>query len=188
MRTLANVQQATIQSIIAATIAQDSRVCTEEYDIYFISPPSSLCIMHVAAAKPASANSLPPRWHDVSRQSGSRKEPLLKSRTRHIAVDTQGLLLGIVVHVADIQDADGFYDLLKQVMPLYSWLRVVFADSIYNRGSAMLACFLFGLALLLHSAVRPPVSPHAPVGETAVSSRVGRAGTSISPPRMSSAP
>jgi putative transposase len=56
-------------------------------------------------------------------------------------VDTQGLLLGIVVHAADIQDADG--------QPLYCWLRAVFADSIYNRVSALLACFLFGLVLLI---------------------------------------
>jgi hypothetical protein len=31
----------------------------------------------------------------------------LKGRKRHLAVDTQGLLLGVVVHAADIQDADG---------------------------------------------------------------------------------
>jgi hypothetical protein len=28
-------------------------------------------------------------------------------------VDTQGLLLGVAVHAADIQDADSLYDLLK---------------------------------------------------------------------------
>jgi putative transposase len=46
-------------------------------------------------------------------------------------VDTQGRLLGVVVHAADIQDADGLWNLLKRVKPLYSWLQVVFADSIY---------------------------------------------------------
>ena len=64
-------------------------------------------------------------------------------------MDTQGLLLGVVVHAADIQDADGLPDLLKRVKPLYSWLRAVFADSIYNRLTAMLACFLFGLVLIV---------------------------------------
>jgi putative transposase len=59
------------------------------------------------------------------------------------------LLLGIVVHAADIQDADGLYDLVKRIKPLYCWLRAVFADSIYNRVSALLACFLFGLVLLI---------------------------------------
>src|SRR5918995_1671200 len=60
----------------------------------------------------------------------------LKGRKRHVAVDTDGLLLGILVHAADIQDADGFGDLLTRVKPLHNWLRVVFADSIYNRRAA----------------------------------------------------
>jgi putative transposase len=64
-------------------------------------------------------------------------------------VDTQGLLLGVVVHAANIQDADSLWDLLKRVKPLYSWLRVVFADSIYNRLTALLACYLFGLTLII---------------------------------------
>src|SRR3954468_2729424 len=73
----------------------------------------------------------------------------LKGRKRHVAVDTQGLLLGVVVHAADIQDADGLWGLLKRLKPLYNWLRVVFADSIYNRIAALLACFLFGLTLII---------------------------------------
>jgi transposase len=73
----------------------------------------------------------------------------LKGRKRQVAVDTDGLLLGIVVHAANIQDADSLDDLLKRVKPLYPWLRIVFADSIYNRLAAMLACFLFGLTLII---------------------------------------
>jgi putative transposase len=73
----------------------------------------------------------------------------LKGRKRHVAVDAEGLLLGLVVHAADIQDADGVGDLLKRVKPLYNWLRVVFADGIYNRLAALLACFVFGLALII---------------------------------------
>ena len=73
----------------------------------------------------------------------------LKGRKRHVAVDTDGLLLGVVVHAADIQDADGLPDLLKRVKPLYPWLRAVFADSIHNRLAALLACFLFGLTLII---------------------------------------
>jgi putative transposase len=64
-------------------------------------------------------------------------------------VDTQGLLLGVVVHAADVQDADGLHGLLRRVKPLYPWLRAVFADSIYNRLAALLACFLAGLALII---------------------------------------
>ena len=73
----------------------------------------------------------------------------LKGRKRHIAVDTDGLLLGILVHAADIQDADGLSGLLGRVKPLYNWLRAVFADSIYNRLAALLACFLAGLVLII---------------------------------------
>ena len=58
----------------------------------------------------------------------------------------------MVVHAADIQDADGLFDLLRRVKPLYNWLRAVFADSIYNRLTALLACVLFGLTLVI---VRP---------------------------------
>jgi putative transposase len=64
-------------------------------------------------------------------------------------VDTQGLLLGVVVQAADIQDAGGLWGLLKRLKPLYPWLRAVFADSIYNRLTALLACFLFGLTLII---------------------------------------
>jgi putative transposase len=64
-------------------------------------------------------------------------------------VDTQGRLLGVVVQAANIQDADGLWDLLKRVKPLSPWLRAVFADSIYNRLTALLACFLFGLTLVI---------------------------------------
>ncbi len=32
---------------------------------------------------------------------------------------------------------------------LYPWLRAAFADSIYNRFMALLACFLFGLTLII---------------------------------------
>ena len=73
----------------------------------------------------------------------------LKGRKRQVAVDTDGLLLGVVVHAANIQDADSLGGLLQRVKPLYAWLRAVFADSIYNRLTAMLACFLFGLTLII---------------------------------------
>jgi putative transposase len=82
---------------------------------------------------------------------------MINGRKRHIAVDTQGLLLGVLVHAASIQDADSVGDLLRRINPLYCWLRTVFADSIYNRVAALLACkparvlagFLLGLTLLI---------------------------------------
>jgi len=72
-----------------------------------------------------------PRGDDAAKRVNGRK--------RHIAVDTQGLLLGVLVHVASIQDADGAGDLLRRIKPLYCWLRTVFADSTYNRVAALLA-------------------------------------------------
>ena len=73
----------------------------------------------------------------------------MNGRKRHVAVDTLGLLLGINVHAADIQDADSAWVLLKKVKKLYCWLKVVFADSIYNRVAVLLACFLLGLTLII---------------------------------------
>ncbi len=73
----------------------------------------------------------------------------VKGRKRHIAVDTNGLLLGVLVHAASIQDADSAGDLLRRIKPLYCWLRAVFADSIYDRVTVLLACFLLGLTLMV---------------------------------------
>ncbi len=64
-------------------------------------------------------------------------------------MDTDGLVLGVVVYAADIQDADGLPDLLKRVKPLHNWLGAVFADSIHNRLAALLACFLAGLVPII---------------------------------------
>jgi putative transposase len=55
----------------------------------------------------------------------------------------------VVVHAACIQDADGLQDLLERLKPLYCWLRIIFADSIYDRVAALLACFLLGLTLIV---------------------------------------
>ena len=73
----------------------------------------------------------------------------VKGRKRHIAVDTSGFLLGVLVHAADIQDADSAGALLRRIKRLYCWLRAVFADSIDNRMPVILACFLLGLTLII---------------------------------------
>jgi putative transposase len=77
----------------------------------------------------------------------------VRGRKRHMAVDTQGLLLAVVVHAASIQDADGAGELLRRLKPLHCWLQTVFADSIYNRVGALLACFLLGLTLVVVSRI-----------------------------------
>jgi putative transposase len=56
------------------------------------------------------------------------------------------LLLGVLVHAADIQDADSAGDLLNRIEPLDCWLEAVFADSIY---AVLVACFLLGMTLII---------------------------------------
>ena len=55
----------------------------------------------------------------------------------------------MIVHAADVQDADGVGDLLRRLKRLYPWLEVVFADGVYDRLAALLACFLLGLTLVV---------------------------------------
>jgi transposase len=56
----------------------------------------------------------------------------VKGRKRHIVVDTIGLLFGLVVHAADIQDRDGAPAVLKSILHACPWLRHVFADGGYG--------------------------------------------------------
>lgn len=55
----------------------------------------------------------------------------IKGRKRHIITDTQGLLVGAIVHTADIQDRDGAPDVLLGIRQTFPWLRHVFADGGY---------------------------------------------------------
>ncbi len=55
----------------------------------------------------------------------------IKGRKRHIVVDTLGLMVGLVVHSADIQDRDGAATALKTILRRWPWLRHIFADGGY---------------------------------------------------------
>jgi transposase len=55
----------------------------------------------------------------------------IKGRKRHIVTDTQGFLVGAVVHAADVQDRDGATRVLKSIRYSYPWLRHIFADGGY---------------------------------------------------------
>ena len=55
----------------------------------------------------------------------------IKGRKRHIVTDTLGLLIGLLVHGADIQDRDGAPGLLKSIRHAFPRLRHVFADGAY---------------------------------------------------------
>ena len=64
-----------------------------------------------------------PRGYDAGKKINGRK--------RHIITDTQGLLVGAIVHTADIQDRDGAPDVLASIRHSFPWLRHVFADGGY---------------------------------------------------------
>jgi transposase len=55
----------------------------------------------------------------------------IKGRKRHIVTDTTGLLVGLEVHSAGVQDRDSAPDVLKAVAARYPMLRHVFADGGY---------------------------------------------------------
>jgi transposase len=55
----------------------------------------------------------------------------INGRKRHIVTDTAGHLVGLVVHIASIQDRDGAVAVLASIRRLYPWLRHVFADGGY---------------------------------------------------------
>ena len=57
----------------------------------------------------------------------------ITGRKRHIAVDTLGLLLVVVVHAADLQDYEGGHFVLHRIKESFRRLKVVFADSAYGK-------------------------------------------------------
>lgn len=56
----------------------------------------------------------------------------IKGRKRHIVTDTLGLLVGLAIHGADIQDRDGAPGVLQSIRSNYPWLRHIFADGGYG--------------------------------------------------------
>lgn len=55
----------------------------------------------------------------------------INGRKRHIVTDTSGLMVGLVVHSAAVQDRDGAVQVLKSIVKRWPWLRHVFADGGY---------------------------------------------------------
>lgn len=56
----------------------------------------------------------------------------INGRKRQIVTDTEGNLVGLQVHAADIQDRDGAVEVLASIRSLCPWLRHVFADGGYG--------------------------------------------------------
>src|SRR5690606_8512907 len=65
-----------------------------------------------------------PRGYDAGKR--------VKGRKRHIVTDTNGLLLAVHVHPANIQDNHGAVPLLRELRQIYPALSHIFADRIYR--------------------------------------------------------
>jgi putative transposase len=55
----------------------------------------------------------------------------VKGRKRHLLVDTLGLIWGVVVHSAEVQDRDGAKFVLEKVEGEFSRLKLIWADGGY---------------------------------------------------------
>ena len=55
----------------------------------------------------------------------------IMGRKRHIVTDTLGLLVGLIVHAAGVQDRDGAPLVLKSIRQAFPWMRHIFADGAY---------------------------------------------------------
>jgi len=70
-----------------------------------------------------------PRGFDMAKK--------VKGRKRHIVTDTEGSLLAVLVHPADVQDNHGAVPLLRTIGRMFPKLRHIFADRVY-RGAKLL--------------------------------------------------
>jgi putative transposase len=68
-------------------------------------------------------------------ESGYDAGKKVKGRKRHIAVDTLGLLLTVVVHGAYWQDHDGAVFVLSNLKQQFKRIKVIFADVAYRRNN-----------------------------------------------------
>ena len=68
----------------------------------------------------------------------------VKGRKRHIASDTMGLLLTVVVHSAGIQDRAGAKALLIRLFLHFEGLKTIFADGSYSGSLINWALSMFG--------------------------------------------
>ena len=67
----------------------------------------------------------------------------IKGRKRHIVTDTDGNMLALITHTADIQDRDGGVDVIEQAQETYPELVHIFADGGYAGDKIKLALAAF---------------------------------------------
>jgi transposase len=80
-----------------------------------------------------------------------------KGRNRHLAVDTLGLLLAVVITPANIQDRDGAHRLVTLLRHRFSGIRLVFADGGYSGRLLPWAARVLNLVV---EVVKPPARTH----------------------------
>lgn len=68
----------------------------------------------------------------------------VKGRKRHMVTDTQGFLLALLVHTANIQDNHGAVPLLAALRRSFPKLRHIFADRVYRGDKLRSAVAAFG--------------------------------------------
>jgi putative transposase len=68
----------------------------------------------------------------------------IKGRKRHIVTDTQGLLLAVLIHAANVQDNHGAVPLLAALRQIFPELRHIFADRVYRGEQLRNAIAAFG--------------------------------------------
>ena len=81
----------------------------------------------------------------------------MKGRKRHIVVDTQGLLLAVAVHPADVQDRDGAKQVLSRLVGRFPRLERIWADGAYAGKLVQWAGDIGGWSL---EVVRRPAQQH----------------------------
>ena len=73
------------------------------------------------------------RTAEGGEQRGYDAAKNITGRKRHVAVDTLGLLLAVVVHRADCQDQDGAKWVIEKLGAQFRRIKVVFGDVAYGR-------------------------------------------------------
>ena len=87
------------------------------------SPTTAILDAQSAKGAVKGGRSLDPSGYDAGKKVLGRK--------RHVLVDTQGLLLNVDVHAADIQDRDGAETLLRQARRRFPFIERIVADGGY---------------------------------------------------------